>query len=65
MDERLKLNRSCKVEVSKTETVRTEHGDAAVGGRGGGGGRGMDSAKNENVLTLLNFCFRVHETKII
>ena len=59
MDERRRLNRSCKVEVSKKETVKTEHSEAA-----GKKNSGMDSAKNENVLTLLNFRFRDHEIKL-
>ena len=74
MNERLRLNRSCKVEISKTETVKTEQWIC----------ReyiymciytyiyiyiyiypGMDSVKNVKVLTLLNFRFRVHENELI
>ena len=42
------------------EAVRTEHIESA-----GKKKSGMNSATNENVLTLLNFRFRVQETKLI
>jgi len=60
MDERPGVNWSCKVEDSKMEAVRTEHIESA-----GKKKSGMNSATNENVLTLLNFRFWVQETKLI
>jgi len=60
MDEKLRLNRSFKGEVSKTETVRTEHSESAGKKIQEWILRGMRMCSHSWI-----FASGVHETKLI